>query len=499
MKKLDKLILKSFWGPFVITMSVVVFVFLMRIMIFYIDDFVSKDLGITDYAQLFFFFSLITVPTALPLAMLLSSLMAFGNLGEFFELTAIKSAGISVVRAMAPLFIVAVLISLFSFYFNDRISPWANLKGYSLLYDIKTTKATLKIKEGIFYNDLPGYSIKVDEKEENGKLKKMVIYKHNNRSYEFGNTEVILADSGRMYSINENRYLVIELYNGTRYTDEVSSGNSRPAYTTLAIGPGSMPRYSNFSRNSFKHYRLTESLASFGMKRTDEGQFKYHEFMKNISDLTSTADSLRNSYDETKKNLVSGSQQYYSYNFREGTDKTIKKGPWIDSLLARPVSDSLKKEILQNTRSAANSMLGYAKSQTEYLQTKLKDANKYELEKHHKYTQALSCLIMFLIGAPLGAIIKKGGFGVPVLVSIIFFILLYVLSNQGDKWVKEGLLIVPVGAWIANTFLFLTGLYFIDRARSDSRLFEKDVYIMLGKRIKSAWTSRFGKARLIES
>ncbi|WP_439585237.1 LptF/LptG family permease [Dyadobacter bucti] len=498
MKKLDKLVLSSFWGPFIITMSVVVFVFLMRIMIFYIDDFVSKDLGIFDYAQLFFFFSLITVPTALPLAMLLSSLMAFGNLGEFFELTALKSAGISVVRAMAPLFIVAIGISIFSFFFNDRVSPWANLKGYSLLYDIKTTKATLKIKEGIFYNDLPGYSIKVDEKEENGKLKGMVIYKHSNRSYELGNTEIILADSGRMYSINDNRYLVIELYNGTRYTDEVNSGGGRPAYISSSMN-GASPNFSNFSRNGFRHYRLTESLSSFGMKRTDEGQFKYHEFMKNINDLTSTADSLRTSYIETQKNLVPGSQQYYSYNYKEGTDKTIKSGPWIDSLLAIPLSDSLKKEVLTNTKNASASMLSYVKSQTDYLQTKLKDANKYELEKHHKYTQALSCLIMFLIGAPLGAIIKKGGFGVPVLVSILFFILLYVLTNQGDKWVKEGLLVVPVGAWMANTVLFLAGMYFISKARSDSRLFEKDVYQMYVKRIKTKWASRFGKTLLMES
>lgn len=495
MKKLDKLILTSFWGPFVITMSVVVFVFLMRIMIFYIDDFVSKDLNVMDYAQLFFFFSLITVPTALPLAMLLSSLMAFGNLGEFFELTAIKSAGISVVRAMLPMFIVAIGISIFSFFFNDRVSPWANLKGYSLLYDIKTTKATLKIKEGIFYNDLPGYSIKVDEKLENGKMIGMVIYKHNSRSYELGNTEIILADSGRMYAINENRYLVIELYNGTRYTDEQGSGSSRPVY--ISTPAGAQTPYSNFNRQSFRHYRLTESLASFGMKRTDEGQFKYHEFMKNISDLTSTADSLRNSYQETKKNLVAGSQQYYSYNYREGTDKTIKSGKWIDSLLTKPVSDSLKKDILMNTKAASNSMLSYIKSQQDYLQAKLKDASKYELERHHKYTQALSCLIMFLIGAPLGAIIKKGGFGVPVLVSILFFILLYVLTNQGDKWVKEGLVAVPIGAWMANTILLSAGIYFIDRARSDSRLFDKDVYQMFFKRIKSKWASRFGKRELI--
>jgi lipopolysaccharide export system permease protein len=496
MKKLDKLVLEAFWGPFFITMSVVVFVFLMRIMIFYIDDFVSKELGVLDYARLFFFFSLITVPTALPLAMLLSSLMAFGNLGEFFELTAIKSAGISVVRAMAPLFIVAIFVTVFSFFFNDRVSPWANLKGYSLLYDIKTTKATLKIKEGIFYNDLPGYSIKVDKKEENGSMKGMVIYKHDSRSYELGNTTIMLADSGRMYSKNDNRYLVIELFHGTQYTEEAGGDGSHPAYIST---PGAAPVISNFQRYAFDHYELIESLSSFGMKRTDEGQFKYHEFMKNIADLTATSDSMKNSYVETRKNLIPNSQQYFSYNYKQGTDKTLKAGKWIDSLLLRPVSDSLKKEILVAAKSAAASMKSFASSQEDYLQTKLKDANRYELEKHHKYTQAISCLVMFLIGAPLGAIIKKGGFGVPVLVSILFFILLYVITNQGDKWVKEGLLSVPIGAWMANSLLFVTGLYFVDRARNDSALFDKDVYQMFIKKMKARLTGRSGQNVLIES
>lgn len=501
MKKLDKLILMSFWGPFIVTMSVVVFIFLMKIMIFYIDDFVSKDLGLWDYARLFFFFSLITVPTALPLAMLLSSLMAFGNLGEFFELTAIKSAGISVVRAMAPLFIVAVLVSIFSFYFNDRVSPWANLKGYSLLYDIKTTKATLKIKEGIFYNDLPGYSIKVDKKMADAQsMKGMVIYKHDSRSYERGNTQIILADSGKMYTINENSNLVIELYSGTSYTeDNEQKGGTATYISPIASGVEAKPLSTKFTRNAFKHFKMVESLSSFGMRRTDEGQFKYHEFMKNIDDLNHTADSIKTSYDETKKNLLPNSQQYFSYNYKQGTDKTLKAGKWIDSLLTRPVTDSLKKEILTTAKSSAASMQSYVKSNQDYLQAKLKDASKYELEKHHKYTNALSCLIMFLIGAPLGAIIKKGGFGVPVLVSVLFFILLYVLINQGDKWVKEGLLSVPVGAWMANTVLFIAGVYFIDRARSDSRLFDKDVYQMRVKRIKSFLASRFGKTRLINS
>ncbi|WP_025761598.1 LptF/LptG family permease [Dyadobacter tibetensis] len=494
MKKLDKLILKSFWGPFVITMSVVVFIFLMKIMIFYIDDFVSKDVGVGDYLSLFFYFSMITVPTALPLAMLLSSLMAFGNLGEFFELTAIKSAGISITRAMRPMFIAAIFISVFSFFFNDRVSPWANLKGYSLLYDIKTAKATLKIKEGIFYNDLPGYSIKVDRKLEDGKMIGMVIYKHDSRSYEVGNTQIILADSGRMYSINNNAYLVIELYNGTMYDDIVSTG-SQPSYVSTSE---TIRRPAKFQRNAFKHYKLVESLSSFGVKRTDEDQFKYHPFMKNIVDLTISADSLYGVYDQGKQNLLPNSQNYFSYQYRKPSSMPIKKGGWIDSLLNVPVKDSIRTEIVSNAKSAAVSMGSFAESNQSYLQSQLKEAVKYKLEVHHKYTGAISCLIMFLIGAPLGAIIKKGGFGVPVLVSIVFFILLYVLTIQGDKFVKDGLLNVAVGAWLANSVLLVVGLYFVERARSDSRLFEKDVYSMLFRKIKRKFFSRLGKSRLME-
>lgn len=500
MKKLDKLVLKAFWGPFVVTLSVVVFIFLMRIMIFYIDEFVSKDVGLSEYARLFFFFALSTVPIALPLAMLLSSLMAFGNLGEFFELTAIKSAGISVVRVMRPLFIIAIFISVFSFFFNDRVVPWANLKGYSLLYDIKTTKATLKIKEGIFYNDLPGYSIKVDKKVDDGSglMKGMIIYKHDKRSYQSGNSQVILADSGKMYTINNNGYLVIELFNGNNYQEMESQGGTRSvSYISDPSGPGR--ESSNFMRNRFDEYKLVVSLESFGMKRTDEDMFKYHEYMKNIEDLNQTTDSLRKDFVRTQNNLIPNSKQYFSYKFRVGTDYASKLtyGPWVDSLLTRPLSDSLKTVILANAKSSANSVKSFAVSNSDYLSNKLKEGNRYELEKLHKYTQAFSCLVMFLIGAPLGAIIKKGGFGVPVLVSIIFFILLYVLTIQGDKYVKDGLLNVYTGAWLANSVLLVAGLYFIERARNDSRIFEKDVYQIYWAKFKKKYFKPRGK-QLVE-
>lgn len=491
MKKLDKLVLMSFWGPFLITLSVVVFIFLMRIMISYIDEFVSKDVGLSEYTRLFSYFAMSTVPIALPLAMLLSSLMAFGNLGEFFELTALKSAGISVVRVMVPLFVVALVVSVFSFFFNDRVVPWANLKGYSLLYDIKTTKATLKIKEGIFYNDLPGYSIKVDKKVPNSNtMLGMIIYKHDNRSFERGNTQVILADSGKMYTINNNGYLVIELFHGNNYQEVVNAAGDR-SMAYVSNGPPNVQTNTNFMRNGFDEYKLVVSMESFGLKRTDEDMFKYHEYMKNIEGLTQTTDSLRKDYDRTRDNLIPNSQQYYSYKFKVDSPYTEKltAGRWVDSLLTASVSDSTKGVILTNAKSAAGSVQSFAKSNAEYLENKRKEGNRYELEKLHKYTQAFSCFVMFLIGAPLGAIIKKGGFGVPVLVSIIFFILMYVLTIQGDKYVKDGMLNVTIGAWLANSVLLAIGLYFVEKARNDSRIFEKDVYQMHWKKFKERFLS----------
>ncbi|MGA0558708.1 LptF/LptG family permease [Larkinella sp. VNQ87] len=502
MKKIDKLVLKSFWGPFVLTLCVVIFIFLMRLMMFYIDQFVSKDIDLLVFGKIIGYFSLITIPIALPLAVLLSSLMTFGNLGEFFELTALKSAGISLTRAMRPMLIVATGIAIFSFWFNNKVAPWANLKGYSLLWDIKSAKATLSIKEGIFYNDLPGYSIKADKK--NGEtLRGMVIYKHQESGMETGNREIILADSGRMYTTPDKQYLIFELYNGNDYTEYTDNSNVSYAST------GSQNQLAKFLRNGFQHYKLRISLDSYGLKRTDEQQFEYHEYMKNLAELATLTDSLKKDLKTTKASTATTSRQYYSYQFKPAppvvtpvasttvtTPPTVRSGNWIDSLLARPVEARIKGETVDMALSQARNMLSYAESNQTYLKEKQKTVNRYELESHHKFTQAISCFIMFLIGAPLGAIIKKGGFGVPVLVSILFFILLYVLTLTGDKYAKDDLIWVPAGAWMANVILLPIGLYLMKQARNDSRLFDKDVYVIGWERLKKQFQSwRAGRSQ----
>jgi lipopolysaccharide export system permease protein len=470
-KKLDKLILKSFFGPFFLTLAVVIFIFLMRLLMLYIDDFVSKDISLVTFGRLLYFFSVLTVPTALPLAVLLSSLMTFGNLGEFFELTAMKSAGISLTRALRSLLVLAVFFMGFSFWFNNNVSPWANLKAYSLLYDIKTAKATLNIKEGIFYNDLPGYSIKVDQKFGDS-LTNLVIYKHSLSGVEAGNREIILAKSGRMYTDPSQSYLVFELHNGNDY-QEYNDGRS------VNYAAGGVARPTQFLRNGFRHYKLVISLESFGLHRTDEQQFEYHPFMKTLQELRTISDSLERDAKKSSLSIAASSRNYYSYQFRAeevARTKRVTDGKWVDSLLRIRPRTSNPVEIEAQAISQAQNMLSYAQSNITYLKEKEKSSYQYNLESHHKFTQAISVFIMFLIGAPLGAIIRKGGFGLPVLVSILFFIVLYVLTLLGDKLAKDGVWPVPVGAWLANAVLFPIGLYLLRQARIDSSVFDKDAY-----------------------
>ncbi|MDX5347781.1 MAG: LptF/LptG family permease, partial [Hymenobacteraceae bacterium] len=231
MKKLDKLVLRSFLGPFVLTFAVVEFILLTQYMLKYLEDLVGKDLGLDVFSELLFYFSLNMAPVALPLAVLLSSLMTFGNLGEHHELTAIKTSGISLLRILRPVFFFSVIITIAAFFFNNNIVPKANLKAYSLLWDIRQKKPSLDIKEGAFYNGLPGYSIKIGEKFSDGQtLKDIMIYDHTTGR---GNTTVILADSGKMYTQYDDAYLVLELFDGNTFleqTDDSMRNNSNEGF-----------------------------------------------------------------------------------------------------------------------------------------------------------------------------------------------------------------------------------------------------------------------------
>lgn len=564
MKKLDKLLLKSFLGPFILTFVVVVFILLTQYMLKYFEEFVGKDLGFYVFVELIMYFSINMTPMALPLAVLLSSLMTFGNLGEHFELTAIKSAGISLTRVLLPLFIFSCMLSVLAFFSNNYIVPKANLKAYSLLYDIKKTKPSLDLKEGAFYNGIPNYSIKVDKKHTDGvTLGNLIIYDHSSGQ---GNTKVILADSGKMYTIHNNTYLMLELFRGNSYSELASQG-SRVGKNVIE----------DFHRNAFDESKLVFSLASFGLQETNKELFADNRLMKNAGQLTDDIDSMRIALQKLQLEMYDNSNRYFSYHLKDklkipeylipksiempddgienneneqtsqnstpskkeylprlmaGSPYAFAKREGMDTVSRKEIAegntnmtvDSLQADSLKNTAQADSinapiildpvaiawthidslfhipqrkqKVLGQALSQARYVKNNVsmqatrdknltKELNTYIIEKNKKYSQAVACLIMFLIGAPLGAIIKKGGLGIPVIVSIAFFIIFYVLSITGEKWGKESLLDPILATWISNIILLPFGLFFLKQARNDVRVFEADFYKVAFDKLKT--------------
>ncbi|WP_162052481.1 LptF/LptG family permease [Pontibacter pamirensis] len=466
MKKLDKLILKAFFGPFILTFAVVEFILLTQYMLKYLDELVGKDLGAEVFGELLFYFSINMAPVALPLAVLLSSLMTFGTLGEHNELTAIKTSGITLTRILRPVFIVVILITIGAFFFNNNIVPKANLKAYSLLWDIRQKKPAMNFKEGAFYNGIPGYSIKVNRKFNDGQtLGDVMIYDHSKGG---SNTTVILADSGEMYMAYNDSYLIMELFRGNTY---VAQGNASF-------------RASNdqFVRQQFDESKIILSMASFNLDRTREELFSDNKMMKNIAQLNIVTDSLRRYSEREVSFYAPNVDPFYSY-FKADTGQVKNgyrlQGKAIDRELSAPSAD-----VLRMATNKARNVKSFTSSYQERIKNTLREANNYEIEIWKKYTQSTAIIIMFLIGAPLGAIIKKGGLGVPVLISIIFFILMYVMAILGEKWAREGMVSIGAGLWAGNFILLPMGLFFLYQARNDSSLLELDFWRKLMTRFR---------------
>lgn len=538
MKKIDKLVIKSFVGPFLLTFVVVVFILLTQYMLKYFDDFVGKGLGAEVFAELLFYFSINMTPVALPLAVLLSSLMTFGNLGEHFELTAIKGAGISLTRALLPLFVFVSLISVLAFGSNNYVVPRANLKAYSLLYDIKQKKPALDIQEGVFYGGIPNFKIKINEKFADGEtIKDVIIYDHSNG---LGNQDVILADSGKMYTINNDRYLMLELFKGNRYSET----------TNLLASSGGSRAGDRFVRNNFDTTKMIFNLASFDLQRTKEEYFASHRRMQTMEQLSSSVDSMAYEKLAIKYDAFAGSTNFYNYHLRydslmpAGLEEKIETPPVVTDSLdsvemvnrgaiglesAAQKASSIKrqrmrtKEVMGGVKSSRRkhevtqvdtALLGqvdraiseaewesvYSKAlnQSRTIKNSLQinvqrlkrlesDIHKNTYESRKKVTQAISCLIMFLIGAPLGAIIKRGGLGVPVLISVCFFIAFYVLTEISRKWAEELVMSADLAVWLPNMVLLPFGLVFLLQARLDTRLLESDFYRVLFDRIRLQW------------
>jgi lipopolysaccharide export system permease protein len=461
MKTLHKFILKSYVGPFVMTFFIAMFVFFMMFIFKYIDDFVGKGLGAGVLSELFFYFSLTTIPMALPLAVLLSSLMTFGNLGEHFELSALKSAGLSLQRIMLPLVVTIILLSIAAFYFSNNVLPQTNLRAGSLLYDVRESKPALMFKDGVFNNSIEGFSIRVGKKEQDGKtLKDVMIYDHSAMQ---GNNKVMYAQEGKMEETADKMYLVLKLYNGVRYEEILDNPQNLKTHPLI--------------RNKFEESTIRYDLSTFKMSRTSQDLFKSNYQMLNLSQLQTTIDSLQKKVD--KRKIDFGEQLQKSYYNRTTEILSKLDADRKNKLPFKSTNDFLsnftkaeKVNILESASNIVRSAKAYTESVTNDYYGDEDSMIKYNIEWHRKFTLSIACIVLFFIGAPLGAIIRKGGLGMPVVISVIFFISFHILSITGEKLAKEGSIPVYQGMWMATCILLPIGIFLTYKATADATLFD---------------------------
>lgn len=439
------------------------FVLIMLFLFKYIDDLIGKGFEWYVILELLSYAAATNIAMALPLSMLLSAIMTFGNLGESYELVAIKASGVSLRKAMTPLFFLVGLFAAGSFLFSDYILPVANLKMGSLLYDVRNKKADFFIKEGVFNTTIPGYAIRAKDKNKEGTiLYDLTIYDKQSGS---AGSNVLMAEEGFMYNSRDQNFMILKLINGVRYEERRSQNAVR--YD---------PR-KEFIRFYFKETEQKFSMEAFQMKRTDEELFKSHHQMLNLRQLkvkTDTnkvqIDSLAQVYAQENKNYILFNSQYY----REGniTPAQVEiKGSFIDYIPASARVSAYSNALSQVRQ--ANDM--NASRLMEYKRLWESDI-RYKLEFHRKFTSAVSCLLLFGIGAPLGAIIRKGGLGAPVVISIIFFLIYHILSTVFEKASRDGSLDPFWGMWSAIFILTPLAIFLTYKSTTDSALFDADQY-----------------------
>lgn len=474
MKKLHLFMLKNFVGPFVATFFISMFVLIMQFLWRYIDDLVGKGLEGSVITHLLFYVSMTLVPMGLPLAVLLASIMTFGSLGENYELTALKAAGISLYRIMQPLIVLIIVLTVAAFFFSNNVLPYANLKASSLLYDIKRQKPELSLKEGVFVDDIEKYSIKVNKiDKDNGMMYGMLIYNHSDGDR---NYEVTIADSGVMETSLRGDYMEVELYNGYTYTDEGVKTNNRATFPFRRV---------QFSKQSF-----AIPLSGNELKRTDEELFKNSYGMKNIRQLEHAVDSLTDTLKVEKRKEAN---RLIANNYLKRKARGVQR----DSILKRETEgrtlnlDSLYCTLdIGEQKEVINKALQFARD-VQYLQEgerfryrqKAESIHRHQIEWHRKFTLSFACFIFFFIGAPLGGIIRKGGLGMPVVVSIFLFIVYYIIWMMGERAAREGVLEPWQGMWIPSVILLPLGVILTYTAMTDSAVMSSEAYTDFIKKI----------------
>lgn len=420
----------------------------------YIDDFVGKGLDGFLIAELLFYASANLVPMSLPLAILLSSIMTMGSLAEHYELVSMKSSGLSLPRIMAPLIILICFVSLGAFYFNNTVSPYANLKFKSLLWDVTQKKPTMELREGVFYNGIDGYSIRISDKQEDTDiLGDILIYKHDRENP--GNRNVIRAETGEMKKQPGSQNLVLHLKNGVSY-DEVAVRKN-----------DNIPHI----KSRFEEDFITMDLSGFDLQRTDEDLWKSHMKMLSMRQLKLAIDSLNVQKEVRKADFLRYMDR--SIAITDSTELVSDSSYVSFAGLTNVEKRQVTSVAINMTRNAKN----YMNRTKEEISGREEYINKHKIEWHRKLILSFACIILFFIGAPLGAIIKKGGLGLPVIFSVLFFLIFHITSISGEKMVESGALSPLAGMWFSSMILLPIAIFLTTKAAKDAALFDRDTYV----------------------
>ena len=465
-KKLDIFLAKQFGLLFAGTFFICQFVLMMQFLWRYVDDLIGKGIPMTALAQFFWYMGLMMVPQALPLAILLSSLITLGNLGESSELTAIKAAGISLLQALRSLIVITCIIMMASFYFENNLGPDANMKLSQLLISMKQKSPELEIPEGVFYDGIPNSNIYVQKKDlKSGKLYGIMIYRMT-QSYE--DAAIILADSGMMQSTAEKKHLILKLWSGEWFenmrSDELGNSAAVP-----------------YRRETFTYKKIVLDFdGDFNL--TDAAALSNNAQGKSLAKIRNDLDSINLVYDSIGRNYLRDlNMLYYNIPLTERRDSlkalqlAYTKGYNIDSIFGKLSTEQKQQTVASALAKAQNEM-----SDLEFKSLLTSDGDKnirrHKIEMVNKFTVALSCLIFFFIGAPLGAIIRKGGLGVPVIISVLVFIIYYILDNSGFRMAREGIWAIWFGKGLAPGVLTPIAIFVTYKANKDSVVFNVDVY-----------------------
>ncbi|MFZ4785904.1 MAG: LptF/LptG family permease [Flavobacteriales bacterium] len=465
MKKISVLLLKSYIGPFIVTFIVAMFIFEMQTIWLYLDELVGKGLGVWVIFKLLIFASARIVNMALPLAILMSSIMTFGALSENNELTAMKSAGFSLFKIMRPLIIFSLFLSMGAFIFANNIWPIANLKFRTMLFSIMQQRPAFNLQDGVFYGGIDGISIRVSKKDEKtGELFDVLIYDHREKGK--GNRTVIRAEKGIMQQTDDKRFLVLTLYNGVSY-DEQTEKKKRDT------------RLQNFPMvsGSFKESIIRLDMSAFEFQKGDEEVYEHSYEMMSASQLDDAIDSLETRMDSVQIKLAEANLKGFHY-MRDAKAGPVN-APWFTETLS---PQDLRRAVI-NAKEMTKRMKDTVSRQEEELYNRERFITRHKIEWHRKFFLAVVCLVLFFIGAPLGAIIRKGGLGLPTIIALGLFIFYQLLTIAGEKMTKS-LIIEPwFGMWMSTAILMPLSIWLTYKASKEATLVDKESYIKFFNRI----------------